>query len=402
VRMPDRIAGLRIERPLVGVCAAVFVCNLGFGMILPIVPIYARSYGASAAVIGLMVSAVAAGRLALQLPAGYLADVLGDRRLAASGLALYVPAMLGMAALPSPAVFVPLRLLEGCAEGIALPALYAIISTRSAPDRIGTSFGLFTASATASLAVAPGIGGLIAGVTGPRLLFVLVAAAAGLAALIVLVTAGDPPAGAARAEQRPGWTTALRALPGTVAARMVPALAFTFAGSLAFAVALTVVPLYASDVLRLSRGQLGLLFTLSFAVFSFGQPIAGRLSDRVGRRSDLLVAGVAMGAAFALLGLASTFTAFAAILVVEAFAACWVVVSSRRLASRAANAVAPALAFAVLGVVGDAGSLLGPVSGAVLYAAGQRWPFVLIAAVTAAALACSLVGKEDRAAVPAC
>ena len=376
-----RVAAARVARPLVGVCAAVFLLNLGYGMVLPIIPLYARSYGASASLIGLMLSAVAVGRIALQVPSGYLADRVGDRVVAAAGLALYAPALLGMAALPSPAVFVPLRLIEGCAEGIAIPALYAIVSTRSEPDRVGTSFGLFTSSATAGLALAPGIGGLAAAWIGLRPLFVAVAGGAVLAALVLLATVG-PAGGREAAARRPSGLGALRALTGDLLVRLLPALTASLASRMAFTALLSVVPLYASDVVHLGSGALGLVFTLNFAVFSFGQPLAGWVSDRIRGHADLAAAVLVMGAAFGLMGLARSFAVFAALLVVEAFASCWVVVASRRLTSKAAAGIGHGKAFAVLGTTGDAGGLAGPLLASSLYGAGPRLPFVLIAAAS--------------------
>lgn len=391
------MAGARPPRSLLGVFAAVFVLNMGYGMVLPVIPLYARSYGASAALIGLMLSAVAVGRITLQLPAGYLADRVDERLVAAGGLALYAPALLGMALLPSPAVFVPLRLVEGCAEGIALPALYAIVSTRSHPDRVGTSFGLFTSSATGGLALAPVVGGLAVARVGPRPLFGLVAAGALLAALLLLASVGPGRPEAEAAARRPSGLGALRLLSGALAVRLLPALAASFASRVAFAAVLAVVPLYASDVLHVGSDALGLLFTLNFAVFSFGQPLAGWASDRSRGHRDLAPAVVVMGAAFAVLGFAASFTVFAALLVVEAFAACWVVVASRRLASTAATSVGHGKAFAVLGVAGDAGSLVGPLLATALYGAGVRLPFVLVGAISGLALLTALPAGRRRA-----
>lgn len=373
--------------------AAVFLLNLGVGMVLPILPIYARSYGASMTVIGLMGSAVAAGQLALQLPAGYMADRFGDRPVAASGLALFVPALLGLAALPGPPAFVLLRLLEGCAVGIATPALYAIVSTRCPPGRAGTALGLFTFSAASGLAVAPGLGGMLAARIGPRLLFPLVAVGAALATTIVLTSAGAPVRGGLEREGRRaagGLLAVLRSLGAAVAVALVPAAAFSAVARLAFSALVTVFPLYASDSLGLSSDALGLVFTMNFVLFSLGQPVAGRISDRLAGHRDLLVSGLVMGGAFALLAVADSLVTFTALLAVEAFAASWVVVSSRRLVAGAADVLGPAKAFALLGVSSDSASFVGPLLAAAAYGAGSGLPFLLVGAASCLALLISL------------
>jgi MFS family permease len=64
---------------------AIAIFNIGVGMIIPILPLYAQTYGASTFVIGLMVSALTIGRLLMQGPGGYLTDLYGAQKIAAEG-----------------------------------------------------------------------------------------------------------------------------------------------------------------------------------------------------------------------------------------------------------------------------------------------------------------------------
>src|SRR5687768_348267 len=61
----------------------------GFGMALPVLPLYARSLGASIAAAGLFASMFGLVRLAMDLGGGPLVDRFGERAVAPVGLAIY-------------------------------------------------------------------------------------------------------------------------------------------------------------------------------------------------------------------------------------------------------------------------------------------------------------------------
>src|SRR5213596_15971 len=63
-----------------------FVIMLGFGIIAPILPLYARSFGVGYADAGLLISSFAFTRLIFDLFAGPIVDRYGERAVATSGL----------------------------------------------------------------------------------------------------------------------------------------------------------------------------------------------------------------------------------------------------------------------------------------------------------------------------
>jgi len=70
-------------------CFAVFVSMLGFGLVMPLLPIYARNFGASGLQLGLLTSSFAVARLTTALPGGWLADKLGRKKPVVLGLLVY-------------------------------------------------------------------------------------------------------------------------------------------------------------------------------------------------------------------------------------------------------------------------------------------------------------------------
>jgi MFS family permease len=365
---------------------SVAILNLGFGMILPILPLYAQTYGASSSVIGLMVGAVAMGRLVFQGPGGYLADTYPNEKIAAIGISLYVPSMLLMALLPNPYVFIGLRFLEGVAEGIAIPALYAVVATHSPEDKIGVAFGLFTSFATAGLAIGPVLGGFFTSMFGPRLLFLVTAGTAFGVALLIFnfnQTAQREPSTASRRRKRMSPLEALRALTKSGYVKtLLTASSFSFLTKFAFAVTEVAFPLYLAERLHIGSDLLGFIFTLNFILYSFGQPFAGWLGDKLRKDQDILICGIIIGGAFLLLPLAPSFFIFSVLFGVEAFAASWVTVGIRRLIGRALESTDTGKGYGITGAIGDLGALIGPLIAGISYQLGPSWPFVIVGSIS--------------------
>ena len=383
---------MRKSLVLLPIFVAVAVFNVGIGMIMPILPLYAQSYGATAFVVGLMVSAASIGRLVMQGPGGYFADTYGNQKMAAIGFGIFTPSMLLMAFLPTPYLFVCLRFVEGMAEGLGIPALYSIVATRSLPEDTGINFGMFTAFATAGLAIGPVLGGFLGDYWDGRLPFVITAAIAIIVALFLFrlptAAAAQPVKAAARKKERMGFVTALEQLAqGSNLKTLLPASLFSFLTKFAFAALQVVLPLYLVDVMGISKESLGFIFSLNFFIYSFSQPLAGWLSDKMGNDYDIILGGTIIGLAFLLFPLAPSYPVFLAIFACEAFAAAWVTVSLRRLVGRHMDIANTGKAFGIVGAIGDLGSFSGPLIAGLSYQWVPLLPFVLIGVLS---LICSI------------
>src|ERR1700694_4221003 len=72
-------------RILVWMCVLIAVNQLGFGSIVPVVSLYAASFGVPPAAIGLTIALYGLARFLLAVPAGRLADRIGRRGTLALG-----------------------------------------------------------------------------------------------------------------------------------------------------------------------------------------------------------------------------------------------------------------------------------------------------------------------------
>ncbi len=62
------------QRILLWVCVVIWVAQLGFGSIIPVVALYADGFGVSATAIGLTIAIYGAARVATNVPTGRIAD----------------------------------------------------------------------------------------------------------------------------------------------------------------------------------------------------------------------------------------------------------------------------------------------------------------------------------------
>src|SRR5438270_12052998 len=76
------------HRTLALVCLVILINQIGFGLIVPVTPIYARTFGVHEAAIGLVVAVYGLGRFVCSAPVGHAADRIGRRNVIVAGTVL--------------------------------------------------------------------------------------------------------------------------------------------------------------------------------------------------------------------------------------------------------------------------------------------------------------------------
>ncbi len=163
---------------------AEFIVWLGFGALLPVLPLYFTEQGVDLALLGLVIAAWPAARLVGEPVFGYLADrtarvplmVVG---LVATGIFSFLPLIF-----TGPLAFVLLRAGSGLATAAYDPAARGYLTDATPQDRRGEAFGLYGAVQMGGLLLGPAIGALGAGFFGGiSFVFVFGGIAAFLAAI---------------------------------------------------------------------------------------------------------------------------------------------------------------------------------------------------------------------------
>ena len=138
---------------------------VGFGALLPILPIYFTEHGLSLPMLGIVVAAWSVARLVGEPLFGRIADNAPRRTMMVIGLfgaAVFAVAPLFVA---GPVAFVATRLLAGLSASMYDPAARGYLVDANPPERQGETFGLYGAAQMGGLILGPAIGGLAAAAT---------------------------------------------------------------------------------------------------------------------------------------------------------------------------------------------------------------------------------------------
>jgi len=171
---------------IVPLLVAEFIVWLGFGGLLPILPIYFAEQGVDLGTLGLVIAAWPAARLVSEPVFGWLAD--RTARVPLMVIGLVATGVFG--ALPlvwtGPVAFFLLRAGAGLGAAIYDPAARGFLTDATPPDRRGEAFGLYGAAQMGGLLLGPTIGALGAErFVGIAFVFVFSAIAAVVAAVAI-------------------------------------------------------------------------------------------------------------------------------------------------------------------------------------------------------------------------
>ncbi len=362
------------------IAGTVFVGMLGFGAVIPMLPVYLHEdAGASTFLTGLLIGVSSGFALPGRLVAGRIADTRGRRVTLLIGMGccalagiLYLPAFgLGAMALG--------RMLHGVGEGFFVTATVAWVVDLAPADRRAQALGLLSSGLWGGLSIGPAVGQALGSVQRVALLLTISSVV-----VMIIVFAMREAAPVHRSEPS-RWFPRPVILPGVMLGL----------GNVAYAA-------MAGFLILLLRHR-GQGTAWAFSVFAlavlFGRVALGSLPDRRGPKPSLLAgyACLAVGLAAIALSHNGLIDLAAALLVGLGYSLPWpalasVVVGRVRDSERAA-ALAALNAFYDLFVAG---------SSAVAGAAAQHWglaaPFWL--ALGCIALAASLVLLTNLGAAP--
>src|ERR1700716_1293002 len=173
------------DRSVAAIIALALLVNLGTGMVLPVLPLFARSFGVDYGEAGLLVAAFYFARLVFDLAAGVVLDRLGIGTSAAAGLLVLAAgaALTGLSrSFPFAVIF---WAMAGAGAAVVWAAMYNGL-IRSVPKaRMARTLSLFYGAFNGGIVAGGFAGGLVAARLGlAAAFFFLTAIAVGLAVLM--------------------------------------------------------------------------------------------------------------------------------------------------------------------------------------------------------------------------
>jgi MFS family permease len=276
--------------------AMAFITQVGVSIMLPLLPLYARSFGATPADLGLMTSSFAVLIAVGQLGGGYLVERVAPRRLVSAGIGTYAVANVLLSTAAATVSVIAFRSLAGLGSGVNQVAerLYVV----QAIDRTRLAFanGVLSAAGSAGSVLGPTVGGLLVGISDLRLPFLVVAATSATAAIASVFLPKPPAEAPAVATPVATGTGAPAAGPGprpwlSAASRLLVVLFIVQTCFQAgFGAFITTYAVFSQERLGFATPEVGLVFS-AFGIGSIVLgPILANLADRRGRR-DIAILG---------------------------------------------------------------------------------------------------------------
>ena len=267
-----------------------FLLNLGYGLILPSLSLYAASLGASRSFIGVIVSIYALAQLLTQVPAGRLADRFGRKFFMLAGFA----GLAAAAALNNfahlPVHFFLFQTLAGISAGFLWPSLMALLNEGADPSIRGKLMGTFNTIFFIGLGLGPLVGGFLAasyGYLAPFNLWAAIALVGGVICALGLQEAPRPVREKAASHQPARGSSGLvkpGMLPTFLAGCVVRA-----RGGFCSSFNNSILPLYVVMLYNATPKMVGSMMFVHAVGLAFFNIPGGIVSDRLGRKSPALV-----------------------------------------------------------------------------------------------------------------
>jgi DHA1 family multidrug resistance protein-like MFS transporter len=389
----------RLLPPEVLVLTAVaFSVALGFGIVAPAIPLFAREFGVSNFAAGGVISVFALVRFVSAPAAGRMVNGVGERVVLAGGIGIVGVSSLLAGLSGSYVQLLVLRGIGGFGSAMFTVSSFALLLRVVAPDQRGRATGVYQTGFLLGGITGPAFGGPLTAwsLRAPFFVYAATLLVAGTVATVFLARTAlsdhEQVAGTADHVPTP-LATALRSAAYRSAVVNNFAVGWAIVG-----VRASLVPLFVVEGLRLGASWTGAGLVMSAVVQALVLVPAGRSVDTRGRRPFLrvgaalaLVAGLTMafagGAPLFLVGMA-LYGAGSALLSVSSAAVVGDVIGGR--------GGAPVAAFQM---ASDAGAFIGPlVAGALADAASFEVAFLATAAVSGLAFATTVAMPETRGA----
>lgn len=357
---PD--ASQRLPRDVVVLGVIAFFVMVGFGVVIPVLPVYVRSFGVGYVEVGAVVSAFALVRLIASPFCGWLINRGGERTVLAIGIGIVAVSsgLVGVAE-TYPQVLI-LRGVGGVGSAMfTISAMTLLLGSTPATLR-GRAMGFYQGGFLIGGMAGPAIGGLLAVISlqAPFFFYAGTLAIAGLVGLVLLQPKTLEVPGGASIEPVPFRLVARD--PRFIAA----CLANLAQGWSSFGVRSALVPILVVEILHRPPVWTGIAFAVAAVAQTIALGPAGKFVDTVGRRPAIVGAYAVGAAAMLVIPFAADVWMLMAMLCLYGVAAAFMGTAPAAAVGDAAGARG-GQPVAVFSAFSDVGAIIGPlVAGALV------------------------------------
>lgn len=376
--MPNPLRAIRVgsqtlPRDVVVLSVVAFFVAVGFGVIVPVLPVFARSFGVGNFAVGAVVSGFAFMRLVTAPGAPLLGRRLGERTVLGIGMLVVAASSVGAGLARTYVQLLVMRGVGGIGSAMFTVSAMTLLVRAVEPAMRGRASAMYGSGFLIGGMAGPAVGAIFASISlrAPFFFYAVTLAAAGAIGLFLLSAPVAPSPDSGDAAPRP--TLPLRVALGDV--RYRAALLTVFAqGWQSQGVRSTLVPVLVVVSFGLTPTWTAGVFALAAVVQTLAIAPAGHAVDVRGRRPSMVAAGLITGIGALATPFAPNIWVLAVILCVYGLGSA---LHSTAPTAVVGDVVGPAggQPIAVFSMMGDVGAILGPlIAGAVSDALSpSRW-----------------------------
>ncbi|MEN8247083.1 MAG: MFS transporter [Thermodesulfobacteriota bacterium] len=267
---------------------SIFAAITGVGIVVPLLPVYAHSLGASGLYIGLIFGSFSLSRTFFLPYFGRKSDKSGRKHLIVTGLAGYTLISIAFIFSSNVETLIAIRFLQGIASSMMMPAIQAYVGDITPKGREGFTMGLFNMSLFMGLSLGPLMGGGITDSFGLEASFICMGALSLIGFFLSLFLL--PPINREQVRQRNRPPVKWRRI---VQDREVIGLFLFRVGYTAcIGIIWGFLPVLADDELSLSSSTIGMLVMMGVFISGAIHMPMGYLADRLNRKRMIMIGGM--------------------------------------------------------------------------------------------------------------
>jgi len=370
-----------LPREVAVVTTVAFCVALGFGIVAPVVPLFAQSFGVSAFAASTVISLFALMRFVSATPAGWLVNKLGERWVLGVGLSIVaISSALAGISQNYPELLI-LRGLGGTGSAMFTVSAMSLLLRTVDPEHRGRATSVYQSGFLLGGLAGPAVGGLVVGFDIRAPFFVY----AGTLTLAVIATTvglprglGHPELDKERVESDTATPMELRSALSMRAYWTALSINLT-TGMTTFGLRSTLIPLFVIEIL----GQDARTSSFGFLASSIAQALlllpVGRMADVRGRKPPLVIGTALLCCALTILVLDNSLIVFFISMLFMGAASAFLGAAPAAVVGDIVGNRRGGQVVGVYQMTSDLGIVIGPLVAGFLKDAtnGYTWPFLV-------------------------
>lgn len=282
-----------------------FFVAIGFGILAPAIPVFARSFGVTALEASAVISGMALTRFLMSPLSGMLANRWGERIILSTGLILVAVTSLAAGLSQTYLQLLFWRGITGIGSSMFTVSAMALLLRVSLPDQRGRAASAFQGGFLLGGVAGPAFGGLIVAwsIRAPFFIYAGSLAVASVVSMVFLSKAHlrerETLVSHGEAEAQQTLRSAMR--DGAYRASLIVNFV---SGFVSFGMRISIVPLFITEGLQRGASLAGFGFLLAAVVQAILLMPAGRVADTQGRRKALRIGSIGLTVGMVVLTLA--------------------------------------------------------------------------------------------------